>query len=254
MVYPWRKKTASKKEQQYFEKIEIVARAIESKHEVIFDHVFSDAMNRVTKSESEIHVSPYFLFTKNGRFYLLGGRLGDQSKGIRKSLYIADIANIQRVKISRDDLEPWSYSFPPEHVARQLFPNPFIREGEFHHGYYGCKIHVMSERVLLEINALFGECYTLLEKLKRKHGDHFENEYVIRLYADFNLAFMLQMRFPDAVRILDLPDDLRESLRGRAEEICRNYSKENYSKVLASGAIRANGFEERHHRPSKKNG
>lgn len=238
LVHPKRKETESKAEQKYFEKVEVIARAIESKHEVIFDHAFSDIDNNEVKTEFDIHLSPYYLFTKNGRFYLLGGRLGDRSKGIHKSLYIADIANINRVKTSGDDIEPWSYSFRPESIAQQLFPYPFIQEGEFHHGEHRYEIYIASRYILLEINALFGDCYRIKEPLRRKRGDRFNHEFIIEFYGDYSLAFMLQMRYPNEIKILNLPADLRESLRIRAEEICKSYAPENYLNPPTSGAKR----------------
>ena len=217
----------AKEEQKYFEKIGVIAHAIESKHEVIFNHVFSDGENNQIKTEFEVHISPYYLFTKNGRFYLLGGRLGDASKGIHHSLYLADIANIERVKLSRDAIEPWSYSFRPESIAKEVFPSPFIKEGEFHHNDYRFRIHVASKRVLLEINALFGDCDRIQVRLRREHGDHFEQEYVIEFFGDHKSAFMLQMRFPTLIRILDLPEVYRKDLVDRANMIAKTYSGSN---------------------------
>ena len=141
------------------------------------------------------------------------------------------------VTISSNDLEPWVDSIPPEKEIKFFFRYPYVNEGPFHHAQYAktFEADVASERVLLELNAYFGDCYTIAKKLRWKRGNSFIDGYRIVLRLDGQSALMMLMRFPNELKLLNLPDDFRESIRLRAQALVNSYEETEYRKSGPAG-------------------
>jgi hypothetical protein len=88
----------------YFENLHIVLDAFDQKKEVVFTHRYVDTKVITLKEEKKVAIVPYFIFEKNGRFYLLGGKMGglDTKEGKKSCLYIADTDHMHDVQVGEE--------------------------------------------------------------------------------------------------------------------------------------------------------
>jgi len=173
----------------YFAKLEKIAGALSKKKEVIFDHRYLEGKNSDIKKEEGVCLSPYYLFSKRGCYYLLGGRPG----GLRRSdgtgipcFYIADIAHMENLRVSGDDIlltyEKCLYGKRLD-FASYLGHVGFIREGNLRFSSdRGFPAEVYGEEGLLLTKMMYGDCFDVVSKDKNEGKGH----YAIILKLDFD--------------------------------------------------------------------
>jgi hypothetical protein len=166
-------------DKDYFARIKIIAEAISRKKDLYFDHHYLEDKNQEIRREENVCLAPYYLFSKRGRYYLLGGRPGGWKLPNGDSLpcfYIADIAHMENVRIAEDAILNYEKCLYGKRLdfASYLSHVGFIREGNFHFSSNrGFPAEVYREEGLLMTEMMYGNCFDLISKENTKAGDHY---------------------------------------------------------------------------------
>lgn len=200
----------------YFDKLKIIISCFEKEKEVVFDHRYTDLEKDDMAEKEKIALSPYYIFEKNGHFYLLGGQMGGIriSNGEKRScLYIANIENMQNVKVGKEDakdlpIKDCLYGMPFD-LGRYLSRVYFIREGPFS-GFLqrGHKAEIYSEYAFALTKAMYGDCVEVISKVIRAEETKTMAQkvvYTVNLHLDNTALIMWGLYFAKRGKLLVSP-------------------------------------------------
>jgi hypothetical protein len=200
----------------YYHNLQTILAAFSQGQEIVCDHEIVSASLEKVEAKKGLPLVPYFLFMKNGRFYLLGGAMGlvKTFEGKKPALYIAAIDHLKNVALSGNaasDL-PLGDCLRGKHfdLATYLGSVYFIEEGIFRPASLrGHTLIITSEWAFQLSRSLFGEAVELLDKSVIKPGSKTlapQVEYRVRLHLDYHAYMMWCLYFVGHYRFGDPRD------------------------------------------------
>jgi hypothetical protein len=189
----------------YFAKLRIILDAFDQQKEVVFDHRYVDENGIAIQEEKNVAIVPYFLFEKNGRFYVLGGRMGGLkgADGTKSCLYIADTENMHSVHVGEEEAKdlPITDCVHGKNfdLARYLGQIYFVREGVFHPASEkGYLAEINTEAAYLLTKQMYGDCVEDVKKETLQPATNTMAErvrYTVRLHLDWPALVMWSLYF-----------------------------------------------------------
>jgi hypothetical protein len=236
---PVSKKQPNKNSMDYFAKLRIILKAFDLQKEVVFDHRYLDAKGMAIQEEKDVALVPYNLFEKNGRFYLLGGRMGgiNTSEGKRSCLYIADTENTHNVRVGQEEAKDLPMadcihgkSFD---INRYLSAIYFVREGIFHPtSEKGHLAEINNEAAYRLTKQMYGSCVEdvkneVLTETKDRNAK-VRVRYTVRLHLDWPALVMWSLYFAWAGKLILDPKNIENKflmtcLAGHAGKAYQQY-------------------------------
>lgn len=196
----------------YFEKLHIILDAFDQKKEVVFTHRYVDTKVTTIKEEKKAAIVPYFIFEKNGRFYLLGGKMGglDTNKGKKSCLYIADIDHMHDIQVGEESASDLPISLcvfgKDFNLGRYLGQVFFIREGIFHPASEkGYLAKIYDEAAYLLTKQMYGSCVEDVKTDVIKSSNEtvgMRTIYLVRLHLDWPALIMWSLYFAQRGKLL----------------------------------------------------
>jgi hypothetical protein len=239
---PEKKVVQNRNSLDYFAKLRVILEAFEKQKEVVFDHRYVDRNGETFVEEKDVAIVPYNLFEKNGRFYVLGGRMGGTKdlEGNKKScLYIAATENMHNVRLGEEAAQDLpinecmngkDFSLP-----RYLSQVYFVKEGVVYYHHASDKGHlaeIYTEPAYFLTKQMYGDCVEDVKKETVKPASKTMAKrvnYTVRLHLDLPALIMWSLYFAQQAKLV-LEDHnaenqfLRQIIVAHAERACQKYA------------------------------
>jgi hypothetical protein len=232
-MMPERKEVTSGFDQTVFDTMEYIIEAYNDKKSIIFNHRFIDMNGGDMKTTKDVILVPYYLFSKNGRYYLLGGKMGDEES--EPALYIADLEHMDQVGVNdnqADDL-PMSVCTQGRSFDFQRF---LQHEQRIYEGKVGTEssycisylAEIIGEHSLLLTMMMYPDAVEMISSRKLDHPMGFgDTVYTVRLRFDSRSAIEWAFRFSQAGKLLfknsGMDKILKNIIASQARKALRKY-------------------------------